>query len=108
VWWIHNILTIYPSSISGSILSASCADDGGAYQSTSVDLNNHLSNENGNLVENFGEHYIKTCAPQGFELFGSSFFIFAICTQRSGNLISTFYDINNNLLNNNRVLTWNS
>jgi hypothetical protein len=63
---MHYILTIYPFSIPGSILSASYADNGGAYWSTSVDPNNHLGNDNGNLVENFGEHYIKPLTASGW------------------------------------------
>ncbi len=74
---------------------------------TSVDLNLHLMNQNGNLVA-WGNDYIVTCTPQGFACFGSSFFIFADCWQGDGNIISTSYDVNKNVQNNNGFLASNN
>ncbi|KAH9545882.1 hypothetical protein CY35_12G069800 [Sphagnum magellanicum] len=95
-----------PFSVTGSVVSANCANDAGVFASSSLDLNPFISNDNGNLVE--GSDYIATCTPEGFGLVGSPFFIFANCAQEDGNVVRTSYDINNNLSNDNGVLAWNS
>jgi hypothetical protein len=64
-------------------------------------------NQNVNLVA-WGNDYIVTCTPQEFACFGSSFFIFADCWQGDGNIISTSYNVNKNVQNNNEFLAWNN
>ncbi|KAH9544696.1 hypothetical protein CY35_12G008900 [Sphagnum magellanicum] len=94
-------------SVTGSVVSANCAKVDGVYAESSLDLNPFLGNDNGNLVQR--SDYIATCTPEGFGLVGdSSFFIFANCAQEDGKFVSTFLDINNNVSNDNGVLTWNS
>ncbi|CAM6038946.1 unnamed protein product [Sphagnum compactum] len=93
-------------SVTGSILSADCANDAGDYAFSSLDLNSFLSNDNGNLVE--GNDYIATCTPDGSALIGSPFFIYANCAQVDGNVVSASYDVNNNVSNDNGVLAWHS
>ncbi len=95
-----------PFSVTGSVVSANCANDAGDFASSSLDLNPFLSNDNGNLVE--GSDYIATCTPEGFGLFGSPFYIYADCAQENGNVVRTSYDINNNVSNDNGVLAWHS
>ncbi len=120
VWWIHSILPISILNLRKCSISQLCAvdedADGANYQYTSVDLNLHLMNQNGNLVA-WGNDYIATCTPQGFACFGSSVFIFADCWQGDGNIISTSYDVNiistsydvnKNVQNNNGFLAWNN
>jgi hypothetical protein len=58
------------------------------------------------LVE--GNDYIATCTPEGFALIGSPFFVYANCAQENGNVVSASYDINNNVSNDNGVLSWHS
>ncbi|CAK9208468.1 unnamed protein product [Sphagnum troendelagicum] len=95
-----------PFSVTGSILSADCANDAGNFAFSSLDLNSFLSNDNGNLVE--GNDYIATCTPEGFAPIGSSFFVYANCAQEDGTVVSASYDINNNVSNDNGVLSWHS
>ncbi|KAH8934875.1 hypothetical protein BDL97_17G002900 [Sphagnum fallax] len=95
-----------PFSVTGSILSADCKNDAGNFAFSSLDLNSFLSNDNGNLVE--GNDYIATCTPEGFALIGSPFFVYANCAQENGNVVSASYDINNNVSNDNGVLSWHS
>jgi hypothetical protein len=92
-------------SILGSNLSASCTNNAAVFQSASVDLNPHISNDNRNLVQ--GANYIATCTPRGFGLFGSLIFIYVYCTQDDHTLDYTSYNVNNNVVNDNGVLAWN-
>ncbi|KAH9552672.1 hypothetical protein CY35_09G078900 [Sphagnum magellanicum] len=95
-----------PFSVTGSVVSANCANNAGVFASSSLDLNPFIGNYNGILVQ--GSDYIATCAPNGFGLVGSSFFIFAYCAQEDRHVVRTSFDINNNVSNDNGVLVWNS
>jgi len=91
-------------SISGSILSATCGDGHGSSHFTELDLNPHLSNVNGILEP--GSDYIATCTSQGGSQEGSSFLIFAECRQENGNVVPTFFDVNQNVANIFGTLEW--
>ncbi|CAK9195729.1 unnamed protein product [Sphagnum troendelagicum] len=91
-------------SISGSILAAICGDGHGSSHFTELDLNSHLSNVNGVLKP--GSGYIDTCTSEGGSQEGSSFFIFAQCSQEDGDRVPTFFDVNNNVANIFGTLEW--
>jgi hypothetical protein len=91
-------------SISGSTLSATCKDKNGNSHFTELDLNPHLANVNGVLEP--GSNYIATCSSEGGSEEGSSFIIFADCKQKNGNVVSTSFNVNNNVANINGQLEW--
>ncbi len=91
-------------SISGSTLSANCKDKNGNSHFTTLDLNPHLANIDGVLQP--GSNYIGSCTSQGGSQGGSSFTIFAACKQKNGNVVSTSFNVNNNVANINGQLEW--
>lgn len=86
--------------LSGTILSASCRRNDGTYSQTSIDLNNKISNRNGNLVIGEGNFY-SSCDSLSLS---SNLNFTARCKNVNSQYLSTSINLNDYYTNENGVL----
>ncbi|BBN11652.1 hypothetical protein MPTK1_5g13700 [Marchantia polymorpha subsp. ruderalis] len=96
-----------PFSHSGGKLRARCRTNAGNFVAAEVNLDNYLSNVNGNLVPGTG--YTKSCQGFGYFLVGASqFIVTANCTKFEGGLRTTGYNVNSRVSSKNGVMKWDT
>jgi hypothetical protein len=98
--------SIQVSSTGG--LSAICGDGSGGYTRASLDLNAHISNSNGNLVD--GGDFAASCKNiRWYELGTDNQGVAAECYKEDGTLGSTtLYNVERRVANYSGNLTWNN
>ncbi|KAG6551683.1 hypothetical protein Mapa_006771 [Marchantia paleacea] len=96
-----------PFGHSGGKLKARCRNNEGSFVAAEVNLDNYLSNANGNLVPGTG--YMKSCQGFGYFKVGTSeFIVTANCTKFDGQLRSTGYNVNSRVSSRNGVMKWDT
>ncbi|KAL2644582.1 hypothetical protein R1flu_012169 [Riccia fluitans] len=93
-----------PFDHSQGFLQGTCKTDKGRWVVTSIDLDPHISNVNGNMV--LGNGYKKTCQDFGYARSSTSFIAAANCTKFDGKLRRTGFDVNTRISNQNGRLNW--
>ncbi|KAJ7515554.1 hypothetical protein O6H91_03G119600 [Diphasiastrum complanatum] len=89
-------------------LRCTCDDGQGRYRRASLDLNAHISNNNGNLVD--GGDFAATCQNiRWYQLGTDNQGIAAECVKDDGSLGSTtLYNVERRVANNGGNLAWNN
>jgi hypothetical protein len=98
--------SIQVSSTGG--LTAICSDGSGGYSRASLDLNAHISNSNGNLVD--GGDFAASCQNiRWYQLGTDNQGVAAECYKEDGTLGSTtLYNVERRVANYGGNLTWNN
>lgn len=89
-------------------LQSICSTDGGGYDRASMDLNAHISNDNGNLVDGGG--FAASCRNiRWYQLGNANQGVAAECVKRDQSLgPTTLYNVQRRMANYNGILVWNN
>lgn len=89
------------------VLTAICGDGRGGYNRAALDLNQHISNNNGNLVDGAG--FVATCRNiRRYQLGTDNQGVAAECTKADGTTGSTtLYNVEAKVVNNFGILFFN-